>query len=592
MRKLTNIKAFPILVPVLLAVSFSSVAQTKPKIAVFAGSQATVLNSPPLVTGNKARKKYGLELLTNPDGSERIDHLAPQRLAAPVEVLIEMHSAHPLEKDAAELYGPPDGFVDSDGNFHEERQNPEDKAVYKVELKPEDGLYMLPYMARQADGKAWDRECAYRGAPSDKCRQPFFPDASRVIEEIDRGIWGTDSSGVSPALSSKAELDFYRPVPPGGYTKGLPASQRTDTGEGDIPPETLGEDFFPYKPFHLERAPDYRDLAKASNSVQGALNSGEYGGAIWLEASPYVEETLYWLNIIIDTPEPIVGIAAHRMLRDLSADGPRNIADAIDYILSERWAGADGRDDLGAVLIDAEVIIASRQAKKADARPGGYVATGSHGGVLGTIGVPGPVTIYYKPLSKHTWKSGVNVNELPDSVSGVIEKNGRLQSARVTVKDKDGLLIGEALPRVTIVKKTHYDQNSSEANIQEEIDIMALIDANIAANPLAGFIAEGASPYGNMSTAETRALEYAAYKGMPTVSVGRGNAGGLTATRPYNVLIEGSNLTASKARLLLIAAMMKFGSLPTAADPANPTAAETQAAKNAIAEYQEIFDTH
>jgi hypothetical protein len=503
-----------------------------------------------------------------------------------------MHSAHPLEKDVAELYGPPDGFVDADGNFHEERQNPEDKAVYKVELKPEDGLYMLPYMARQADGKAWDRECAYRGAPAENCRQPFFPDASRVIEEIERGIWGTDATGVSPALSSKADLDFYRPIPPGGYTKGLPASERTDTGNGDIPPETLGEDFFPYKPFHLERAPDYRDLAKASNSVQGALNSGQYSGAIWLEASPYVEETLYWLNIIVDTPVPIVGIAAHRMMRDISADGPRNISDAIDYILSERWAGAQGRDDLGAVLIDAEVIIASRQAKKADARPGGYIATGSHGGVLGTIGVPGPVTIYYKPMTKHSWKSEVNLSKLPDTVNGIIENGDRLQSVKVTVKDKAGALIGEALPRVTIVKKTHYDQNSSDANIQEETDIMALIDANLDANPLAGFVAEGASPYGNMSTAETKALEYAAYMGMPTVSVGRGNSGGLTATRPYNVLIEGSNLTASKARLLLIAAIMKFGSLPVAIDPANPTAEETQAVKDAIVEYQKIFDTH
>jgi hypothetical protein len=58
------------------------------------------------------------------------------------------------------------------------------------------------------------------------------------------------------------------------------------------------------------------------------------------------------------------------------------------------------------------------------------------------------------------------------------------------------------------------------------------------------------------------------------------------------VLIEGSNLTASKARLLLIAAIMKFGSLPVAIDPANPTAEETQAVKDAIAEYQKIFDTH
>ena len=42
-------------------------------------------------------------------------------------------------------------------------------------------------------------------------------------------------------------------LPTGGYTKGLPAAQRTDIGEGDIPPETRSKDFFAYKPFHLGR---------------------------------------------------------------------------------------------------------------------------------------------------------------------------------------------------------------------------------------------------------------------------------------------------------------------------------------------------
>ena len=114
-------------------------AQNKPKIAVFAGSNATVQNSVPLVSSNKARAQHGLPLRTNPDGSpDRFDHLVPQRLAAPVEVLIEQFSGHPLERDVAELYGPPDGYVDSKGRFHTTRQNPEDKPVYRVTLQPED----------------------------------------------------------------------------------------------------------------------------------------------------------------------------------------------------------------------------------------------------------------------------------------------------------------------------------------------------------------------------------------------------------------------------------------------------------------------
>ena len=42
----------------------------------------------------------------------RFDVLRAQRLAAPVTVYIEQFSAHPLERDHAELYAPPDGYLD------------------------------------------------------------------------------------------------------------------------------------------------------------------------------------------------------------------------------------------------------------------------------------------------------------------------------------------------------------------------------------------------------------------------------------------------------------------------------------------------
>jgi hypothetical protein len=83
---------------------------TKPRIAVFSGPTATIQNTEPLVTSNKAREKYGLPARSHADGSPiRFDVLRPQRLAAPVTVYIEQFSAHPLERDFAELYAPPDG---------------------------------------------------------------------------------------------------------------------------------------------------------------------------------------------------------------------------------------------------------------------------------------------------------------------------------------------------------------------------------------------------------------------------------------------------------------------------------------------------
>src|SRR6058998_1262333 len=140
----------------------------KPRIAVFSGPTATIQNSEPLVTSNKARHKYGLPLRTNPDGSPlRFDALRPQRLAAPVTVYIEQFSAHPLEGDAAELYGPPDGFLDATGTFHKERRRADDRPVYEITLSPEEGVYPLPYMARQANGQAWEEDCAYPMAPAE-----------------------------------------------------------------------------------------------------------------------------------------------------------------------------------------------------------------------------------------------------------------------------------------------------------------------------------------------------------------------------------------------------------------------------------------
>src|ERR671922_2325578 len=101
---------------------------SKPKIAVFSGPTATIQNSEPLVTSNKAREKYGLPLRTNEDGSPmRFDVLRAQHLAAPVTVYVEQFSAHPLERDFAELYAPPDGYLDANGVFHKERTSLADK---------------------------------------------------------------------------------------------------------------------------------------------------------------------------------------------------------------------------------------------------------------------------------------------------------------------------------------------------------------------------------------------------------------------------------------------------------------------------------
>lgn len=562
----------------------------KPRIAHFAGPNATIQNSPPLVTSNKARQKYGLPLLTDGDGKPvRFDVLRPQRLAAPVTVYVEQFSAHPLERDAADLYGPPDGYLDTSGKFHRERQSPKDVPVYEITLLPEDGLYPLPYMARQANGSAWEEDCAYPGAPAAFARQGFYPDGSRTFEEIDR--LGIGDKGVGNLISSLAQVDFYRPMPPAGYTKGLSTALRTDVGSGDIPPEVRGRDFFPYRPPHISASPQMPALARLTNFVQRVLATGDYQGAIWTQGSPRIEETMYWFNLLIDTTVPICGNAAQRPHGELSADGPKNLVDSVEWITSRIWADDAGRNVAGAVLIQEQQVFAAREVQKGDARPGGYVTTGGHGGLLGAVGHNGHPVLLYAPNYLHTYRSELNLRRLPVEVTGVQQVGGRIVQVPVPIKDAAGELAEAAIPKVTIVKDGNYTVQTWEETEEHEVDLLAQIDHNLRSAPLAGFVIEGLSPYGTMtSTVRNRLMLRAAHSGMPVVCVGRGNAEGFA--RPRDRVIGGRNLTATKARLLLMACLMKLGALPPAADPERPTEAELTAIREKIARYQAVFDTH
>jgi L-asparaginase len=552
----------------------------RPRIAHLAGPNATIQNMPPLVTSNKARLKYGMEPLVNSEGTTcRFDVLRPQRLAAPVKVYVEQFSAHPLEKDAAELYGPPDGYMNAAGQFSKERRATSDKPVYEIDLKPEDGVYPLPYMARQADGGSWEEECAYPGAPDDKARQPFFPDGSRSFEEIDRLQIGANGQG--NLISSKADIDFYRVLPPGGYRKGLPAERRLDVGEGPIPSEGRGVNFFPYKPLHLLASPNRQSLARAANAAQRIMSSGKYDGAIWTEGSPSIEETIYWLNLLVDTTLPICGIAAQRPQGQISNDGPKNIVDSIEYITSRIWADENG----------CNRVFAARAIMKLDARPGGYDAVGGHGGVLGAAGHDGKPLLHYLPTARHTYTSEVNVTRLPSDVLGVRAGNRGWDRVNTGVKGPSDELLEAAIPKVSIVKDASYLADGSDADLSGEVDLIALIDYKLKHAPLAGFVVEGWAPYGTMtSTARQQLMLRAIHSGMPVVRVGRGNSEGFVPVRPP--FIGGSNLTATKARMLLMACLMKFGSLPPAADPDNPTSGESNAVGQRVADYQRIFDTH
>jgi hypothetical protein len=121
--------------------------------------------------------------------------------------------------------------------------------------------------------------------------------------------------------------------------------------------------------------------------VQQILSDGLYLGAVWTEGSPNIEETIYWLNLLIDTTAPICGNAAQRMHGMISNDGPKNIVDSVDYIISRVWADAENRNRVGAVLIAARFqALAAEELMVRRLRAGGrWIRTSRSGVRLATV---------------------------------------------------------------------------------------------------------------------------------------------------------------------------------------------------------------
>ena len=231
----------------------------------------------------------------------------------------------------------------------------------------------------------------------------------------------------------------------------------------------------------------------------------------------------------------------------------------MSYILSGRGNG------LGAVGVQDQQIFAAREFKKGDARPGGYKATGGHGGVLGTIGPP--VTVWYAPTYRRGATSEVRLELMPSA------------HGDVRIKDESGALLASAIPRVHMVKYGHYMSEDATGNPDYEVDIMARLQKGLAdrasADPgspkLHGFVLEGLNPYGQGTESQVAALTIAAFSGMPTVQVGRADPGGTRAVQAGRRARQGEQPRREQGRgMLLMASLLRLGKPSRREGPAQP----------------------
>jgi hypothetical protein len=168
-----------------------------------------------------------------------------------------------------------------------------------------------------------------------------------------------------------------------------------------------------------------------------------------------------------------------------------------------------------------------------------------------------------------------------------------VEQVQVVTKDESGLLREDVVPCVKFVKVGRFAETPFEPD-DGEVEINARVSKNLADHPLAGFVLEGSCPYGQAYPSINRALSTALFSGMPTVRVGRGNTEDYVPADDHldGLSVPGSNLSAPKARMLLMACLLKFGGAPVAVDPRRPTATERARARGYLEKLAEVFAAH
>jgi L-asparaginase len=121
---------------------------------------------------------------------------------------------------------------------------------------------------------------------------------------------------------------------------------------------------------------------------------------------------------------------------------------------------------------------------------------------------------------------------------------------------------------MSISKDGNYCDTAPDG--EHDPGLSASINHKLTSGQLAGFVIEGLVPQGpSPSPAHEAMLLQDVFSSLPVARAGHNAPHCFVDPHPY--FIAASNLTGAKARLLLMACLLQFGSLPPAGDPAAPT---------------------
>jgi L-asparaginase len=257
-------------------------------------------------------------------------------------------------------------------------------------------------------------------------------------------------------------------------------------------------------------------LALATRT-QVALDTPGIAGVVITHGTDTMEETAFFLNLVVRAEKPVVLVGAMRPATAISADGPMNLYNAVAVAAHP---SASGR---GVLVVANDEIHFAREIAKTNTTQVGTFASG-HRGLAGLVNA-GRLHLYAPPVRRHTVKS-----EFAMGGAGILPA--------VT----DGMpLSSSSLPRVDIIY--------AHAGMGRE-----LIDAAVKAGAR-GLVIAGMGD-GNLGAIALAAATEAAKAGVAVVRSSR--AGGGVVERNIEVnddacgFVAADELNPQKARVLLM----------------------------------------
>ncbi|WQT16804.1 type II asparaginase [Helicobacter pylori] len=143
---------------------------------------------------------------------------------------------------------------------------------------------------------------------------------------------------------------------------------------------------------------------KLAKRAQELLDDSRIQGVVITHGTDTLEESAYFLNLVLHSTKPVVLVGAMRNAASLSADGALNLYNALSVALNEKSANK------GVLVVMDDTIFSAREVIKTHTT---HTSTfkALNGGAIGSV-YYGKTRYYMQPLRKHTTESEFSLSQL------------------------------------------------------------------------------------------------------------------------------------------------------------------------------------